>query len=216
MFKPIENLRVAANCVYINVHPDNPQTRLLEQVVEVLNGNGVIAYPTESGYVLGCLLDNKPGADRIRQIRKLDDKHDLTLMCRDLSNLSEYAKVGNTQFRYLKNNLPGPYTFILPASREVPKRLQAPKRKTIGLRVTPNVVTNMLLSYLDKPLLTATLILPGEDQPMTDGWSIQEELGHCLEAVLDGGFSGFEPTTIIDFTDDEPVLIRQGQGTFNE
>ena len=137
-------------------------------------------------------------------------------MCRDLSNLSEYAKVGNTQFRYLKNSLPGPYTFILPASREVPKRLQAPKRKTIGLRVTPNVVTNMLLSYLDKPLLTATLILPGEDQPMTDGWSIQEELGHCLEAVLDGGFSGFEPTTIIDFTDDEPVLIRQGQGTFNE
>jgi len=207
---------VAKSCAYINVHPDNPQGRLLEQVVEVLNKDGVIAYPTESGYALGCLLDNKTGADRIRQIRRLEPKHELTLMCRDLSNLSEYAKVGNTQFRYLKNHLPGAYTFILPASREVPKRLQAPKRKTIGLRVTPNTVTNALLSYFDKPLLTATLILPGEDQPMTDGWSIQEELGHTLDAVLDGGFSGYEPTTIIDFTDDEPVLVRQGQGVFND
>ncbi len=207
---------MARNCVYISVHPDNPQERLLKQVVDILNKDGVIAYPTESGYALGCLLDNKTGADRIRQIRRLDEKHELTLMCSDLSNLSEYAKVGNTQFRYLKNSLPGPYTFILPASREVPKRLQAPKRKTIGLRVTPNTVTNSLLSYFDKPLLTATLILPGEDQPMTDAWSIQEELGHALDAVLDGGFSGFEPTTIIDFTDDEPKLVRQGQGEFIE
>lgn len=205
---------MSRNCAYISVHPDNPQSRLLEQVVEILNKGGVIAYPTESGYALGCLIDNKEGSDRIRQIRRLDEKHELTLVCRDLSNLSEYAKVGNTQFRYLKNLLPGPYTFILPASREVPKRLQAPKRKTIGLRVTPNIVTNNLLSYFDKPILTATLILPGEDQPMTDGWTIQEELGHALDAVLDGGFSGFEPTTIIDFTDDEPELVRQGQGEF--
>lgn len=205
---------MSRNCAYISVHPDNPQSRLLEQVVEILNKGGVIAYPTESGYALGCLIDNKEGSDRIRQIRRLDEKHELTLVCRDLSNLSEYAKVGNTQFRYLKNLLPGPYTFILPASREVPKRLQAPKRKTIGLRVTPNIVTNNLLSYFDKPILTATLILPGEDQPMTDGWTIQEELGHALDAVLDGGFSGFEPTTIIDFTNDEPELVRQGQGEF--
>ncbi|BCN93385.1 threonylcarbamoyl-AMP synthase [Thiomicrorhabdus immobilis] len=205
---------MASSCKYISVHPDNPQPRMLEQVVEILKKGGVIAYPTESGYALGCLLDIKDGADRIRQIRRLDDKHELTLMCRDLSNLSEYAKVGNTQFRYLKNHLPGPYTFLLPASREVPKRLQAPKRKTIGLRVTPNVVTNALLSYFDKPLLTATLIQPGESSPMTDGWTIQEEYGHCLDAVLDGGFSGFEPTTIIDFTEEEPVLVRQGQGEF--
>lgn len=207
---------MASSCKYISVHPDNPQARLLEQVVDILKKGGVIAYPTESGYALGCLLDIKDGADRIRQIRKLDEKHELTLMCRDLSNLSEYAKVGNTQFRYLKNHLPGPYTFILPASREVPKRLQAPKRKTIGLRVTPNIVTNTLLSYFDKPLLTATLIRQGESQPMTDGWTIQEEYSHCLDAVLDGGFSGFEPTTIIDFTEEEPVLVRQGQGEFIE
>jgi len=200
--------------MYISVHPDNPQPRLLQQVVDILNKGGVIAYPTESGYALGALLDFKEGADRIRQIRTLDPKHELTLMCRDLSNLSEYAKVGNTQFRYLKNYLPGPYTFILAASREVPKRLQAPKRKTIGLRVTPNIVTNALLAYFDKPLLSASLIQPGESQPMTDGWSIQEEFSHCLDAVLDGGFSGFEPTTIIDFTEEEPVLVRQGQGEF--
>lgn len=205
---------MASNSVYISVHPDNPQARLLKQVVDILNKGGVIAYPTESGYALGSLLDNKGGSDRIRQIRHLEPNHELTLMCRDLSNLSEYAKVGNTQFRYLKNHLPGPYTFILPASREVPKRLQAPKRKTIGLRVTPNVVTNALLAYFDKPLLSASLIMPGESQPMTDGWSIQEEYSHCLDAVLDGGFSGFEPTTIIDFTDEEPILLRQGQGEF--
>lgn len=203
-------------CQYISVHPENPQERLLKQVVNVLNRNGVIAYPTESGYALGCLLDNKDGSDRIRAIRRLDEKHDFTLMCRDLSNLSEYAKVGNIQFRYLKSHLPGPYTFILPASREVPRRLQTPKKKSIGLRVTPNVVTNELLSYFDKPLISVSLILPGEDMPMTDAWTIQEEIGHALDAVLDGGFCGFEPTTIIDFTDELPILVRQGQGTFND
>ncbi len=202
------------NCFYISVHAENPQDRLLKQVVDVLNKGGVIAYPTESGYALGCLLDSKKGIDVIREIRRLDEQHQLTLMCRDLSNLSAYAKVGNTQFRYLKSHLPGPYTFILPASKEVPKRLQSPKRKTIGLRVTPNIVTNALLAYFDKPLVTASLILPGEEHPMTDGWSIQEELAHTLDAVLDGDFSGFEPTTIIDFTEEEPVLVRQGQGEF--
>lgn len=201
---------------YISVHPDNPQERQLKHIVEILNRNGVIAYPTESGYALGCLLDNKDGADRIRAIRRLDEKHQFTLMCKDLSNLSEYAKVGNIQFRYLKSHLPGPYTFILPASREVPRRLQVPKKKTIGLRVTPNIVTNHLLEYFDKPLISVSLILPGEELPMTDGWFIQEQLAHVLDAVLDGGFSGFEPTTVIDFTEDVPQLIRQGQGEFNE
>lgn len=202
------------SCFYISVHEENPQSRLLKQVVEILEQGGVIAYPTESGYALGCLLDSKKGAEVIREIRRLDEHHDMTLMCRDLSNLSEYAKVGNVQFRYLKSHLPGPYTFILPASKEVPKRLQTPKRKTIGLRVTTNVVTNALLAYFDKPLITASLILPGEVHPMTDGWSIQEALGHTLDAVLDGGYSGFEPTTVIDFTEEEPVLVRQGQGEF--
>lgn len=204
------------DCQYISVHPDNPQDRLLKQVVDILNKDGVIAYPTESGYALGCLLDNKDGADRIRSIRRLDEKHDFTLVCRDLSNLSEYAKVGNVQFRYLKSHLPGPYTFILPASREVPRRLQTPKKKSIGLRVTPNDVTNALLSYFDKPLISVSLILPGEELPMTDGWSIQEELGHALDAVLDGGYCGHEPTTVIDFTDELPELVRQGQGEFVE
>lgn len=204
------------DCQFIAVHPDNPQPRMMGQIVDILKADGVIAYPTESGYALGCLMENKKGADRIRMIRRLDEKHDFTLMCRDLSNLSEFAKVGNVQFRYLKSHLPGPYTFILPASREVPRRLQTPKRKTIGLRVTPNTVANSLLSYFECPLISVSLILPGEDHPMTDAWTIYEELGHALDAVLDGGFSGFEPTTVIDFTDDVPALLRQGQGEFNE
>ncbi|UQB43396.1 threonylcarbamoyl-AMP synthase [Thiomicrospira microaerophila] len=203
------------DCLYINVHPENPQERLLKQVVEILNKGGVIAYPTESGYALGCLLDNKEGAERIRQLRQLSDKHDFTLMCPDLSHLSHYAKVGNVQFRYLKASLPGAYTFLLTASREVPRRLQNPKRKTIGLRVTPNKITQTLLGFFDKPLMSVSLILPGEEFPMTDGWTIQEELGHALDAVVDGGFCGFEPTTVIDFTEDVPVLVRQGQGPFN-
>jgi len=204
------------DCLYISVHPENPQARLLEQVVEVLNRDGVIAYPTESGYALGCLLDNKEGADRIRQIRQLSEKHDFTLMCPDLKYLSHYAKVGNVQFRFLKAHLPGPYTIRLPASREVPRRLQNPKRKTIGLRITPNKIALGLMAYFDKPLMTVSLIMPGEDFPLTDGWTVKETLGHALDAVVDGGFAGFEPTTIIDFTEDEPVLIRQGQGVFEQ
>lgn len=204
-----------ADCLYIAIHPDNPQDRLLQQVADILNRDGIIAYPTESGYALGCLLDNKEGADRIRQIRRLSEKHDFTLMCHDLSHLSSYAKVGNVQFRLLKANLPGAFTFILPASREVPRRLQNPKRKTIGLRVTPNKITQELLSLFDKPLMTVSLILPDEELPMTDAWEIKETLGHALDAVIDGGFSGFEPTTVVDLTDDVPEVVRQGQGQFN-
>lgn len=203
------------DCQYISVHPENPQKRLLLQVVEILNKGGVIAYPTDSGYALGCDWDNKNGADRIREIRNLDEKHDFTLVCENLSHLSEYAKVGNAQYRYLKSHLPGAFTFILPASREVPRRLQTPKKKTIGLRITENIVANELLSYFDKPLISVSLIQPNKTIPMTDGWTIQEELGHCLDAVLDGGFCGYEPTTVIDFTDDVPVLVRQGQGKFD-
>ncbi len=203
------------DCQYISVHPENPQKRLLMQIVEILTKGGVIAYPTDSGYALGCAWDNKDGADLIREIRRLDEKHDFTLVCENLSHLSEYAKVGNTQFRYLKAHLPGAFTFILPASREVPRRLQTPKKKTIGLRMTENIVANELLSYFDKPLISVSLIQPNETIPMTDGWSIQEDLGHCLDAVLDGGFCGYEPTTVIDFTEDVPILVRQGQGIFD-
>ena len=196
----------------LSIHPDNPQGRLLDQVVEVLEDQGVIAYPTESGYALGCLLDNKRGAERIRQIRRLPPDHDFTLMCRDLKNLGEYARVGNSQFRYLKSHLPGPFTFILPASKEVPRRLQNPKRKTIGLRVSPNRIVQALLERLPDPLMSVTLILPGEEMPMTDAWMIDEEIGHALDLIVDGGYSGHEPTTVIDLTDEEPVLVRQGQG----
>jgi tRNA threonylcarbamoyl adenosine modification protein (Sua5/YciO/YrdC/YwlC family) len=203
-------------CLYIEVHPENPQPRLLAQAVERLEAGGIVAFPTESGYALGCLLDNKDGAERIRQLRRLDDKHDFTLMCPDLSHLSHYAKVGNVQFRYLKAHLPGPYTFILPASREVPRRIQNPKRKTIGLRVSPNQVCQTLLSYFDKPLMSVSLILPDDSMPMADAWSIKETLESQLDVIIDGGFGGYAPTTIIDFTDDVPKLVRLGQGVFDE
>ncbi len=196
----------------LEIHPDNPQERLIKQAVDVLNERGVIAYPTESGYALGCLLDNKEGAERIRQIRRLPEDHDFTLMCRDLKNLGEYAQVGNSQFRFLKSHIPGPFTFILPATKEVPRRLQNPKRKTIGLRVSPNKITQMLLSYLNEPLMSVSLILPGEEMVMTDAWSIQDEIGHALDLIIDGGYGGHEPTTVVDLTEDEPVVVRQGQG----
>ncbi|GAB6034340.1 L-threonylcarbamoyladenylate synthase [Galenea microaerophila] len=202
--------------LFLSIHPENPQSRLIDQVAQVIEKGGLIAYPTESGYALGCLLDNKAGADRIRAIRQLPESHQLTLMCKDLSNISEYAKVGNMQFRYLKSHLPGPYTFILPASREVPRRLQNPKKKTIGIRVSPNKIANELLSRFDQPLISSTLLLSGEEMPMTDAWEIKETLGHALDAIVDGGFCGYEPTTVIDFTEEVPVLVRQGQGAFNE
>lgn len=204
------------HCLYIEVHPDNPQSRLIEQAVARIEAGGIVAFPTESGYALGCLLDNKEGAERIRQIRRLDDHHDFTLMCPGLSHLSHYAKVGNVQFRYLKAHLPGAYTFILQASKEVPRRIQNAKRKTIGLRVSPNQVCQTLLNYFDKPLMSVSLIMPNDTVPMADAWSIKEALESQIDVIIDGGFGGYEPTTIIDFTDDVPVVVRQGQGVFDE
>lgn len=197
---------------YFVIHAENPQARLIKQAVEVLNAGGVIALPTDSGYALACVLGNKEAQDRIRRIRGLDNGHLLTLMCRNLSELSVYSKVNNAQFRLLKANTPGPYTFILEASRDVPKRLQHPKRSTIGLRVPNHVVTLALLEALNMPLLTTTLQLPEEDAPMTIGWEVRERLEHLIDLVIDAEMSQFGLTTVVDLTAETPEIVRQGIG----
>ncbi len=194
------------------IHPDNPQTRLINRVVDIINGGGIVAYPTDSAYALGCQLGDKSAMDRIRQLRKLDKHHNFTLVCRDLSELSLYARVNNQVFRALKANTPGPYTFILEATSEVPRRLVHPKRKTIGIRVPANPIVQMLLTALNEPLMSVTLSLPGDDYPLTDPQDIRQLLDHQVDAVVDGGHCGLEPTTIIDYTDDTPVLVRRGMG----
>lgn len=195
------------------IHPDNPQLRLVRRVVEVLRGGGLIAFPTDSAYALGCQLGDKAAVDRIRHIRDLDKHHNFTLMCRDLSELGSYARVDNQVFRLLKANTPGPYTFILDATSEVPRRLVHPKRKTIGLRVPNHPVALGLLAELNEPLLTTTLQLPGDDEPLTEGWEIQDRLDDQIELILDAGHCGTEPTTIIDLTGSTPELIRAGRGS---
>lgn len=194
------------------IHPDNPQKRLLDQVVNILNNQGVIAFPTDSGYSLGCMLDNKHGVDRICAIRDLNKNHNFTLMCRDLSELSAYAHVDNATFRLLKNNTPGRYVFILAASKEVPRRLMNEKRKTIGLRIPDNKIDLALLELLGKPLMTTTLILPKEDVAQSDPEEIEESIGHQLDAIIHGGYIGQQPTTIVDLTNDYPDVIRKGSG----
>ncbi|OIQ99941.1 threonylcarbamoyl-AMP synthase [mine drainage metagenome] len=197
---------------FFSIHPDNPQPRLIKQAAEMLRNGAVIVYPTDSGYAIGCHLDDKEAVARIRQIRGLDEKHLMTLMCRDLSELAHYARVDNAQFRLLKNNTPGSYTFILEATKEVPRRLQHPKRSTIGLRIPDHPVALALLEELGEPLLSSTLILPQEDQPLTDVAEIREHLEKLVELVIEGGIVGGESTTVIDLTDDRPVLVRRGKG----
>lgn len=194
------------------IHPDNPQKRLLEQVVDIIKDGGVIAFPTDSGYSIGCSLDNKRGVDRICQIRQLDKNHDFTLMCSDLSELSSYAYVDNKTFRLLKNNTPGSYVFILEASKEVPRRLMNEKRKTIGLRIPNNQIDLELLALLGEPLMTTTLILPNDDFAQSDPEVIDEKIGHQLDAIIHGGYIGQQPTTIIDLTSGYPDIIRKGSG----
>ncbi|WP_392551477.1 L-threonylcarbamoyladenylate synthase [Orbus wheelerorum] len=194
------------------IHPDNPQTRLLEQVVKILKNQGVIAFPTDSGYSIGCLLDNKQGLERVCKIRNLDKNHNFTLMCRDLSELSAYAHVDNTTFRLLKNNTPGRYVFLLAASKEVPRRLMNEKRKTIGLRIPDNKIDLSLLELLGEPLMTSTLILPNDDFAQSDPEEIEEKIGHQLDAIIHGGYIGEQPTTIVDLTNDYPDIIRSGSG----
>jgi tRNA threonylcarbamoyl adenosine modification protein (Sua5/YciO/YrdC/YwlC family) len=194
------------------VHPVDPQVRALRQAAQILDHGGVGAIPTDSCYALACHLDDKAAVDRVRQIRRIDERHLLTLMCRDLSDIGLYAKVDNRQYRLLKNVTPGPYTFILEATREVPRRLSHPARKTIGLRVPDHRVAAGLLDVLGQPLLTTTLQLPGDELPLNDPQHIRERLGHQIDFVLDGGACGVQPSTVVDLTGAEAVVVRQGKG----
>ena len=197
---------------YFEVHPDNPQPRLLKQAAQILHGGGIAAIPTDSSYALVCHLDDKAAADNLRRIRAVDDKHHLTLLCRDLSEVASYARVDNRQYRLLKLGTPGPFTFILEATKEVPRRLSHPSRRTIGLRVPDHRVTQALLELLGQPLLATTLIAPGETEPMNDPHEIRERLQKSLQAVVDAGACPMQPTTVIDLSGAEPTLLRQGRG----
>jgi len=197
---------------YFEIHPDNPQKRLISQAVEIINRGGVIAYPTDSSYALGCLIGDKQALDRIRAIRRVDARHNFTLVCRDLSELSIYAKVENNVYRLLKHFTPGAYTFILKATGEVPRRLQNPKRKTIGIRVPDNNISLALLDLLDQPLMSSTLILPDDDHPLSDPDEIREKLGKQVDLIIDGGFCGLEATTVVDMVSGAPEVIRVGKG----
>ena len=197
---------------YFVIHPQNPQARLVHQAAEILRGGGIVAYPTDSSYALGCMLGNKDAQQRIRAIRAVDEGHHFTLVCRDLAELATYAQVDNSQFRLIKANTPGPYTFILKATREVPRRLQHPRRSTIGLRVPDHAVTQAMLAELDQPLLSMTLLLADEAEPLNEAWEIRERLERQLDLVIDGGSCAAEPTTVIDLTGDAPQLVRQGAG----
>jgi tRNA threonylcarbamoyl adenosine modification protein (Sua5/YciO/YrdC/YwlC family) len=196
----------------LHIHPDNPQARLLSKVADIVRKGGLVAYPTDSAYALGCHLGDKDAVDRIRRIRELDKHHNFTLVCRDLSELGNYAKVDNQVFRLLKAHTPGPYTFILNATSEVPRRLMHPKRKTIGLRVPDNAITQGLLAELGEPLISVTLILPGDEYPLSDPDDIRDRLGSRIDALVDGGCGSLEPTTVIDLSGAEPQLLRRGMG----
>lgn len=193
------------------IHPDNPQDRLIKQAAQIIHQGGIIVYPTDSCYALGCALGNKDGMERILQIRQIDQKHHLTLMCADLSELGTYAKVDNSQYRQLKAATPGSYTFILQATKEVPNRTMHPKRKTIGLRVPDNAIALALIAEIGEPILSCTLMLPEDSEPLTDPYEIRDRLEHSVDLIIDGGWCGTDPTTVIDMTDGTE-LIRQGKG----
>jgi tRNA threonylcarbamoyl adenosine modification protein (Sua5/YciO/YrdC/YwlC family) len=197
---------------YFDVHPVDPQRRAISQVIDIVRAGGLIAYPTDSCFALGCQLGDREGIERIREIRQLDPNHQFTLVCRDFAQLGQFVQVSNTVFRSIKAATPGPYTFILPATKEVPRRLLHPKRKTVGVRIPEHVVTQAILTELGEPLLSSTLLMPDQDQPMTQGWEIKERLDHAVDAVVDSGDCGTEPTTVIDFSQSEPEIIRRGAG----
>ncbi|MFG2283544.1 L-threonylcarbamoyladenylate synthase [Streptomyces asoensis] len=197
---------------YYDVHPENPQPRTISQVAAAIRADALIAYPTDSCYALGCRLGSRDGIDRIRTIRNLDDRHHFTLVCQDFAQLGQFVRVDKDVFRAIKASTPGSYTFILPATKEVPRMLQHPKKKTVGVRIPDHVVTQALLAELGEPLLSSTLLLPGEDEPMTQGWEIKDQLDHVVDGVLDSGDCGTEPTTVIDFSDGEAQIVRHGAG----
>ena len=197
---------------FFQIHPDNPQLRLIRSAVEIIRQGGLVIYPTDSSYALGCHVGDKRAMERIRQIRQLDDKHNFTLVCRDLTEISIYAKISNQQYRLLKSLTPGPYTFIHQATKQVPKRLQHAKRKTIGLRIPDNPIAQALLGELGEPLMSSTLILPGDEMPLTDPYDMRDTLGHEVDLVIDGGYCGFEPTTVVDMNDDSATVVRKGKG----
>ncbi|MCC7200160.1 MAG: threonylcarbamoyl-AMP synthase [Gammaproteobacteria bacterium] len=194
------------------LHPQNPQVRLIRKAVDHLNEGGVIVYPTDSCYALGCRIGDKDAQERMQRIRQTDKHHFFTLVCRDLSEIARYARVDNWQYRLLKANTPGPYTFLLEATREVPRRLMNPKRRTVGIRVPLHPVVQMLLQELGEPIMSTTLLLPGQEHPMTDAHEIHDRLEHLVEAVLDGGNCGLEPTTVVDLAGEGPKVLRQGKG----
>jgi len=194
------------------VHPENPQARLIGQAVQIIQNGGVIAYPTDSGYALGCQMGDKGALERICRIRRIDPTHDFTLVCRDLSEISTYAKVDNTAFRLVKGNTPGPYTFIFKATKEVPRRLMNEKKKTIGIRVPANPITQALLAALGEPLMSTTLILPGSEVAESDPYEIRDRLEQVVDLIIDGGYLGEQPTTVVDFSEDSPEVVRHGAG----
>jgi tRNA threonylcarbamoyl adenosine modification protein (Sua5/YciO/YrdC/YwlC family) len=197
---------------YFDVHPVDPQPRAIGQVADILRDGGLIAYPTDSCFALGCSLDNADGKERITRIRHLDEKHHFTLVCADFAQLGQFVHLDNATFRAIKASTPGPYTFILPATREVPRRLLHPKKRTVGVRIPHHPVVRELLKVLGEPILSSTLLLPEMEDPMTDGWSIKEELDHAVDAVIDSGECGLEPTTVVDYSDGYPVVTRVGAG----
>ncbi|WP_417228117.1 L-threonylcarbamoyladenylate synthase [Amphritea sp.] len=198
------------------IHPDNPQQRLISQAVEIINKGGVIVYPTDSAYALGCRLGDKGAVEKIKRIRKLDDKHNFTLVCRDLSEIGTYAKVDNSIYRLLKAMTPGAYTFILNATTEVPRRLLHPKRRTIGLRIPQNNIALQLMEALGEPIMSTSLIMPGEELPLIDPYEIRDLLQHDVDLVIDGGYCGMEATSVINLVDDVPVIIRKGAGDVSD
>ena len=197
---------------YFDVHPENPQARSIAQAADIVRGGGVIAYPTDSCFALGCAMGNVHGLARIREIRHLDERHHFTLVCADFAQLGRYVHVSTATFRTVKACTPGSYTFILPASREVPRKLQDPKKMTVGVRIPKHTVVQALLTELGEPIVSSTLLLPDEPEPMTVGWEIKERLDHLVDAVIDSGDCGVEPTTVVDLSGEEPVIIRVGAG----
>lgn len=197
---------------YFDIHPDNPQPRTVGQVVDLVRRGGLIAYPTDSSYALGCQLGNPDGLARIKALRHLDDKHHFTMVCHDFAQLSQFVQVSDTAFRLMKASTPGSYTFILPATKEVPRRLMHPKKKTVGVRIPDNAVVQALVTELGEPLMSSTLMLPGDEQPMSQGWEVKERLDNQVDAVVDAGECGVVPTTVVDLSGGIPLILRRGAG----